>query len=261
MAYHSSSTNTEGAKQMANVRFYKADRFSYDIENRAFPLGKKFGTIEEVRAYAKAIVASPWWTERCSQPEVSVLSTRARRYGYSDAHQAAIFLPEWAWNEMYIIHELAHQFVDSRHGYSRHNEKFMYWLFRMHQQFNSCFDFPEKWEEADRLYLEAGINVGMTAPDIEAQNLRRVRRAPVEEGPVWRNHTAVSTKTHIRVPDVHRRVVAAGKSVSSMVKAMGGDKGKNEPIAEWWRPVYAGTSRWLPRECLQHFDQLSDARR
>jgi hypothetical protein len=243
---------------MANIRVYKADRFSYAIENKAFPMGRSLNTIDEVRAYARAIVESPWWTARCAQSAVAVLSTKSRTMSYSEASKGAIYLSGYHWNEGIVLHELCHQLTDSRHGYSRHNEKFMYWLFRMHKQFNSCFDFPEKWEEADRLYLEAGVSVGMDDPNIEAENRGRTKPVPPEAGPVYQGQ---APKGYIRMRSVSAKVLFRGKSMSNFVNACGGDKCDKEPRAEYWRVVYAAGVKWLPVECLEHLDELADARR
>lgn len=242
---------------MAGVRIYKTDRFSYAIENKAFPLGKRLESFDEIRAYVKAVTSSEWWKERCALPTVSVLSTRAQNYSYSSATVAAIYVSGRGWWEQVILHELCHQFVDSRHGYCRHNEKFMYWLFRFNKEFNTAFRESHQWDRADELYLEAGINVGANDELIEGENKGRVRMIVKEEGPIWRSQSAVSWNTHIPVPELHRLVVRKGYTVSSMVRAMGGDKGLKEPLAEYWRPVYAGRSRWVSRECLSHLDDLT----
>lgn len=247
---------------MANIQVDRADRFSYNIEAKAYAgaYGRVFESMDVVRAYVQQVVRSAWWIARCAQPAVSVHSTRGTKYAYAKGGYAAIMMPEWGWNEQTVLHELCHVFTDSRHGRSRHNEKFMYWMFRLNAQFNSAWT-AEVAEKVDGVYLEAGINVGMTSPDFENENRRQTRPTLPEVGPVWRKASVVSWKTHIPVPDVHRKVVRAGYTVSSMVRAMGGDKGLNEPLAEWWRPVYAGRSRWLPIECLEHFDDLTKSKK
>lgn len=238
---------------MATIRIYKQDRFSYGIEDRAFPNGRTFENIEEVRAYAQAVVKSDWWNERCALTQISVLSTKSRKISYSESNKAAISLSGYHWHESIILHELCHQFVDSRHGYSRHNEKFMYWLYRFNKEFNSQFVKAEQHERADSLYLEAGINVGTTAPDIELENKGRVKVAPPEVGPVYQGRAPGG---YVRMREVSYLVSRLGKSMSAFVNACGGDKNTKEPKAEYWRVVYAAGVKWLPKEAADHVSEL-----
>ncbi len=60
-------------------------------------------------------------------------------------------------------------------------------------------------------------------------------------------------QTHVRLPVVHKRVETAGYSISSMVRAIGGDRAKLPPINEHWRPVYHSGVRWVPKTCLGRF--------
>jgi hypothetical protein len=71
---------------------------------------------------------------------------------------------------------------------------------------------------------------------------------------------------HIGVPEVHEAVVAAGKTVfgkGGFVEAFGGNRCRLPPRAWYWQVTYVnGTrQRFLPRECLKHLDELSDATR
>lgn len=246
---------------MANVRIYKQDRFSYGIEDRAFPNGRTFETIEQVREYAQAVVKSDWWNERCALTQISVLSTKSRKISYSESNKAAISLSGYHWHESIILHELCHQFTDSRHGYSRHNEKFMYWLYRFNKEFNSYFNgttttfsaMHDAWARADGLYLEAGINVGVEDPAIELENKGRVKLAPPEIGPVYQGR---APEGYVRMREVSYLVDRLGKSMSAFVNACGGDKNTKEPKAEYWRVVYAAGVKWLPKEAADHVSEL-----
>lgn len=66
---------------------------------------------------------------------------------------------------------------------------------------------------------------------------------------------------YVRLRELREAVLAAGKSIASMVSAMGGDRKVNPPKAPYWEPIYAKRTRWVPAEALQHVGELNDARR
>lgn len=71
---------------------------------------------------------------------------------------------------------------------------------------------------------------------------------------------ATLARDYVRLPDVVKAAKAAGKSVGSLVRAMGGDRAVKPPAAPYWQPVYVGTSRYLPKAAMDHLGELSAAR-
>lgn len=85
----------------------------------------------------------------------------------------------------------------------------------------------------------------------------RSANRPLAEG------TTVATSVpdgYVKLADVHKAVVAANKTVSSFVRAFGGDTGAKPPAAAYWAPVYVGRVRYLPEACLLHLDELTNAK-
>lgn len=71
------------------------------------PLGHRFGGILEIAEYVSELMDTIWWQNawpdvRC----VYVRESKAKTYAYTRG--STMFLPEWAWNEAYVLHELAH---------------------------------------------------------------------------------------------------------------------------------------------------------
>ena len=69
---------------------------------------------------------------------------------------------------------------------------------------------------------------------------------------------------HVSVPEVHDAVEAAGKTIfgkGGFVEAFGGDRCRKPPKRDYWQVTYVNSNRFLPRECLKHLVELSEARR
>lgn len=58
----------------------------------------------------------------------------------------------------------------------------------------------------------------------------------------------------VKVAEVHKAVVAAGRSLTSFVKAFGGDRAQLEPLSKDWTPVYVGRVRYLPATALDRIE-------
>lgn len=223
---------------------------------QAVPIGKRFESMEQVREFAKAIVESSWWKERApSIPQVAVLSTKSQSVATSGVRVAAIYLPQWGWTDFTVIHELAHTLTAARHGiWHDHDSYWVYWMGRMVEQFMG--------DEALQKYVESmfshGINPWAQHLNCEGQNTRLRLVAPVEEGPVWLALSKDNVDGYLPLGAVLAALEKQGKSVSSLVRAMGGDKGVKPPAAEYWRPKYMGKTRWLPEECLKHINELGN---
>jgi putative metallohydrolase (TIGR04338 family) len=253
-------SSAEGDAQVPNIQVTKFDRKVYEAE-KSIPRGEQFTSMDAVRAYVRNITGSTWWRSRTVRHEIAVLSYKGTQFAYSSGQKAAIYLPEWGWNEATVLHELAHQLADSRHGYARHGALFLWWELELVDNFHSV---REVGPSGDRVDIRTHVVEGMLASGVnpvvggglaEREN-KSLRAATVAEiGPVYRRGAPAG---YIPLQWVGDRIQREGKTVSSLVRAMGGDKGLREPLAEWWRPVYAQGKRWLPRECLDHIDQLTD---
>lgn len=68
------------------------------------------------------------------------------------------------------------------------------------------------------------------------------------------------TETHLPFPEIMAAVKAAGKSVSSLVKAMGGDRARAAASQPYWQPIYFDRKRWVPKEALNHLNELRPGR-
>lgn len=60
----------------------------------------------------------------------------------------------------------------------------------------------------------------------------------------------------VRLVDVTRSIREQGRSLALFIKAFGGDGGRLEPLAWYWKPVYVGRVRYLPAECELHYDDI-----
>ena len=65
-------------------------------------------------------------------------------------------------------------------------------------------------------------------------------------------------ETHVPIGEVLKAIDKADKTRSSFVRAMGGDRRRNDPEAPHWAPLYFQGKRWLPKEALDHIGDLND---
>jgi putative metallohydrolase (TIGR04338 family) len=88
----------------------------YRAEQRALPDGgRRFTRFEQVATYVEQIVTGPWWERTFPEAplEVDVLR-RSRSATFSAAHvsedgdAAAIWVRDGSWDQVTIVHELAH---------------------------------------------------------------------------------------------------------------------------------------------------------
>lgn len=79
--------------------------------------GVQFTSIEEMQTYTDKLTNSAWWKRRYPgrrfiiEPQRSNCSAMARGDGYT------ISMPKWAWNEMILLHEIAHHAKDRMYGH------------------------------------------------------------------------------------------------------------------------------------------------
>lgn len=70
----------------------------------------------------------------------------------------------------------------------------------------------------------------------------------------------LDTKQFVPFPEVREILAAAHKSVSSLMKKAGGERGAKGPDAPYWQLTYANGKRWFPREFVKHLNELGDVR-
>lgn len=89
----------------------------YDAQDCLTHQGRQFTSIEEMQIYADKLTNSAWWKRRYPgrriiiEPQRNNCSALARGDGYT------ISMPKWAWNEMILLHEIAHHAKDRRYGH------------------------------------------------------------------------------------------------------------------------------------------------
>lgn len=237
----------------------KARKIVYRAED-SFKAGDRLPDMAAARAYVTSVVESDFWKNTVpGVPRVAVASTKTTKFASAGYNTAVIYLPQWAWQEYIILHELAHVLVTARHGCGHdHDGFFVYWLGRLVDAFLGA-EVLQRFVES---FLSHGVNPWAAKSLCENGNYRRTLVAPVkkEVGPVWLTQSQDNVAGHTPLSIVVAAVKKQGKSISSLVSAMGGDKGVKPPKAEYWRPRYMGKTRWLPTECLEHIDELGDKR-
>jgi hypothetical protein len=60
----------------------------------------------------------------------------------------------------------------------------------------------------------------------------------------------------VRLVDVGKSIDEQGRSMARFIRAFGGDRGFQAPLAWYWHPVYVGRVRMLPAECELHYDDI-----
>jgi len=103
-------------------RVYRAER--------TVPPDKFFNDIEEVREYVDKIVSSRWWKNRYPWVKKVFVEHRTRgcnALGYAPSlfcTAGRISLPRWAWNNITVLHELAHTVVIPRPTIASHGPEY-----------------------------------------------------------------------------------------------------------------------------------------
>jgi hypothetical protein len=225
---------------VVNIRVSKMDRELYKAQE-GVPVGEKFSDLQGAKAFVSSVTASPWWAANMSaRPTISVHSTKGNRF------------PAWGLSQLVVLHELAHQVTDARCGNGHsHDASYIFWYLELVKEF-----LPTSLAKLEANLDSANLYAN---PAAGQENKARAARPLVEDGVEWVARMP-SFETHATIKEVGAAVDAAGKSGSSFVRAMGGDRCKNPPLAWYWKPVYASGVRWLPRECLNHLDDLTPAR-
>ena len=64
-------------------------------------------------------------------------------------------------------------------------------------------------------------------------------------------------ETHVPIAKAIEMVNAAGKSTSALVRTIGGDRRKNDPLKPHWTPIYHSGQRWIQKVALEkHMDDI-----
>lgn len=88
------------------------------------PKGRTFGSIEEIQKYVDDLRERPWWIlEYGKVLKVEVAKSRAKgSVGgfYPEKNAGRIEMAECHWNELYVLHELAHVLAKARHQSQAH---------------------------------------------------------------------------------------------------------------------------------------------
>ena len=242
-------------------------KFVYRLEAQITP-GRKFASFEDTREFARAILASEWWKEVCpKQDNIAIVSIKGTNFAWSKGDSATIELPYWAWTDLVVCHELAHQIVRYRHGpWHDHDVLWIYWFAQILTQFGDSSTTQRMLE----VYRANGLDPlsDRVARQAELENGHRTARALVhkETGPVWGAAPKDLLENYVPLIRVTRIAEERGKTIhgrGGLVEAFGGDRGLLPPKAEYWRPLYVAirggrSQRFLPKECLEHLGELVD---
>jgi len=88
----------------------------YDAEKFLRTEGRQFQSIDEIQTYIDRLVAEAWWGRRYRRVKINIKMGRAgsaaRAYNYGNR----ISMPQWAWHESIVLHEVAHLIVNQVYG-------------------------------------------------------------------------------------------------------------------------------------------------
>lgn len=153
----------------------------YAAENRVRRKhGAKFKTSDEAREFINRVVHSKWWREQgyVVPDHIEIRFRKSGRfargggwhYVMTGLTRFELTLPKWAWQEIVILHELAHCVITCRPGGRQiawHGYEFTQVLLAMVEHFVSAKARDALLDEFDK----ARVNVGERALELKEQGL------------------------------------------------------------------------------------------
>jgi len=122
-------------EEYKNWRNYDEEQFqerdfqrqkAYDAEHAIrdkMSNNKKYDSREEIQKRVDKICSYKWFTSRWGNHQIRVIHKTHGSWAYGNYHKKHIRLPEWAWNDLIVLHELAHAITPPETG-GRHGR---YW--------------------------------------------------------------------------------------------------------------------------------------
>lgn len=195
-------------------RLYKAEAALYPSTD--------YATLTEVQAYVDSVIASAWWRERAPKlAEVVAIHSSRSQTATSKNSYHLIVLPGWGYTQRVVLHELAHQLTDYRHGTGHgHDGHYAYWFWAVVGEFMG----PEMAAKLLGSYERRNVRVNWNAA---GENVHATKRMPAVKsqqdglpGQVDQSRNRVSgalvaTIDTDAAPKYYRLLAADGKLIGS----------------------------------------------
>ncbi len=74
--------------------------------------GRRFSSLDEIQQYVDKLVGSAWWGRRSNVRSIKVHPQRSNASAMAHPSRRTIHMPEWAWCESIVLHEVAHVWTE-----------------------------------------------------------------------------------------------------------------------------------------------------